>query len=287
MLSMISKRRFSILAVAVLATGPLAIPVQAELGAWPSIIPLPAELVAAAARTGSDEGNLVTNGSFECRTTGQPPSHIETLAPGRTDLVGWEIIDASPLPAPGESGKLDAADRAPGWTIDWIGPTRWKAADGKHCLDLDGGIRQKIKTEPGKTYELRFDFAANPELGPSTAQLRVLIDDDRHEFSCESAGHDTGNLGWSTRSITFQAARQETTLTFDNSQPNSQSIGVALDHVVVATGKQPKDRYRVTDTSQGPILLDTATGQSWRLAMQDGQSVWLPIPRQEENDLPK
>jgi hypothetical protein len=261
------------LVVAVLGTACFAMSAQAESGAWPAGSQSPRD---------PDEGNLVTNGSFECRLEGQPPSHIETLAPGKTDLAGWEIIDPRPLPAAGEAGKIDTPDQATGWTIDWIGPTRWKAAHGNHCLDLDGGIRQTIRTEPGKTYELRFDFAANPELGPNMAHLRVLIDDDRHDFSFDSAGHDPVNLGWNTKSIAFKAAREQTTLTFYNSQPNSQSAGVALDHVVVADPMWTPQRYRVTETSQGPILLDTATGQSWRLATQNGQSVWLPIPREEK-----
>lgn len=279
MLSMIGARRLSFLATTVLATGPFLPPAQAELGAWPAVVILPGNA------TRCDHVNLVANGSFERRSAGQPPSHIETISPGKSDLAGWEIIDPSPLPASG--GKYvkelaNVSDRAPAWTIDWLGPTRWKAAHGNHCLDLDGGIRQTINTEPGKTYELKFAFAANPELGPNTVHLRVLIDDDRHDFSCDSAGRDTSNLGWTTKSIAFKAARQETTLTLFNSQPSAQSIGVAIDHVVVTAPRHAPGRYRVTDTSQGPILLDTATRQSWRLTTQEGKSVWLRIPQEKD-----
>jgi choice-of-anchor C domain-containing protein len=237
-------------------------------------------LAAKAAKAGENENNLVTNGSFECRSAGQPPRHIETLAPGATDLAGWEIVDPRPLPTL-EVGKIDGGDRAAPWTIDWIGPTRWQAAHGDCCLDLDGGIRQTIKTEPGKTYELSFDFAANPELGPRTVDLRVLVDDERHDFAFDSTDHDPGSLGWKTQSIEFKAMRQETTLTFYNSRPTSQSAGVALDHVVVTDPRREPQRYRVTETTQGPVLLDTATGQTWRLAISEGQSVWLPIRRED------
>jgi len=286
MLSMIRKRQVFLLAVAVLAMGPFVPVAEAEWGVWPDVTIVSSEPPCAAdgSPDSGDFGNLVINGSFECRSTGQPPSHIDTFAPGKTDLAGWEIIDPSPLAAPSaESEKLELGDHAAPWTIDWIGPTRWKAAHGKHCLDLDGGIRQTIKTEPGKKYELQFDFAANPELGVNTAHLRVLIDDDRHDFEFDSTGHDKDNLGWTTNSISFQASRPETTLTFFNSNPSAQSAGVALDHVMVASGERPKDRYRVTETSGGPILLDKETGQTWRLTTQNGQSVWLPIPREEES----
>jgi hypothetical protein len=275
MLSM-SGRRVSFLAAAMLATVPFVARAMAWCGG-------PAVTIVADAAAACDGDNLVTNGSFECRTAGQPPSHIETLALGMTDLAGWEIIDPSPLPPPSdEAAKRELGDRGPAWTIDWIGPTRWKAAHGSYCLDLDGGIRQAIKTEPGKTYDLRFDIAANPELGVNTAHLRVLIDDDRHDFEFSSAGHDQGNLGWSTKTVQFKATRPETTLTFFNSQPSAQSAGVALDDVVVASGERPKDRFRVTETGGGPILLDTKTGQQWQLTTQDGKDVWLPIPREEK-----
>ncbi|HUE73055.1 MAG TPA: DUF642 domain-containing protein [Pirellulaceae bacterium] len=282
-LSMIGQRTLFILALTVLAPVRFAPLALAESGVHPSAH-LPAIGVVAADTPLCDDGNLVINGSFECRGGGEPPVHIETLAPGNTDLAGWEIIDPRPLPPPeNELGKLEIGDRAAGWTIDWIGPTRWQAAHGKHCLDLDGGIRQTLKTEPGKTYGLRFEFAANPELGPNTVHLRVLIDDERHDFSIDSTGHDANSLGWTTKAIQFKAARKETTLTFFNVMPTAQSTGVALDHVVIADEQHKPGRCGVTETGQGPILLDTATGQSWRLTMQEGQSVWLPIPRAAES----
>ena len=233
-------------------------------------------------------GNLVVNGSFERREAGQPPNHIETLKPGSKDLLGWEIID--PLGKPGSDalfGEAMADRRTDGWTIDWIGPTRWRGSHGRHCLDLDGGVRQMLATEPGREYELRFDAAANLEQGPNVAHLRVLIDDANHEFKFESTDKSAGGPGWSTQRIKFTAERKETTLTFLNTSPTSQSAGVALDNVVALDGDQAAElnkarigRYRVQETSQGPILVDTQSGQSWRLTTKDGQQVWLPIARE-------
>ena len=69
--------------------------------------------------------NLVINGSFETRKSGKPNNPIDTLTPDREDLVGWRVA---------------------GRSIDWIGPTRWKASHGDHCLDIDapGGFEQTI-----------------------------------------------------------------------------------------------------------------------------------------------
>jgi len=76
-------------------------------------------------------GNLAVNGSFEIREPGEPNKHIDTLTPDREDLVGWQV-----------TGK----------SVDWIGPTRWKASHGEHCLDIDapGGIKQTLNTTPGR-----------------------------------------------------------------------------------------------------------------------------------------
>ena len=177
---------------------------------------------------------VLLNGSFEQRKYGLPPRHIETLKPGRDDIVGWEIIDmplelVSPKHAPcGQPGPDIVPQRK---TVDWIGPTRWRASDGDHCLDLDGGIRQTVRTMIGESYEVRFDLAGNPELGPSTQRLCVVVDDRRHDFTFDTTGKTTDKLGWSTRHVVFTANRNQTKLAFINPTPNVRSAGVALDNV--------------------------------------------------------
>lgn len=41
-------------------------------------------------------------------------------------------------------------------------------------------------------------------------------------------------------------------------------------------------RYQIQTTDAGVVLLDTRTGDSWALSKRDGTSVWLPIPRGNE-----
>ena len=158
--------------------------------------------------------NLVKNGSFEERQTGEPNRHIDTLTPDRKDLVGWQIT---------------------GTSIDWIGPTRWTASDGKQCLDIDapGGILQTIKTQPGTVYLLTFDLAGNAELDPAIKGLRVSIHGTAYDFSFDTTGHSRHSLGWSPRQIVFVATADKTRLAFSNLSEKVDSAGVALDNVVL------------------------------------------------------
>jgi choice-of-anchor C domain-containing protein len=166
--------------------------------------------------------NLVVNGSFERRKSGRPNSGIETLAPTSDLLLGWEVIDHDAFRDDGRP-----------WTIDWIGPKRWRASQGEHCLDLDGGVRQILPTIAGHRYVLSFDLAGNPELGPFVQQLRVMLDECQHEFEFDSIGKTKEDLGWVTKQVLFTARRNRTLLTFINAKPTAQSAGVALDRVVV------------------------------------------------------
>jgi hypothetical protein len=197
-----------------------------------------------------ESDNLMVNGSFEKRLGGEPPRDIDTLRPGSQDLLGWEIVDV--LPKPNQPRVVERGDRPPDVlanpkTVDWIGPSRWKASHGDHCLDLDGGVRQTMPTKPGECYLVAFDLAGNPEVGPFAQLLRLDIGGCQREFAFDPAGKTTGNLGWTTQHVVFAAGGDRTTLTFLNARPNVHSAGVALDHVVVrplgAAGRRIRELY--------------------------------------------
>lgn len=200
--------------------------------------------------------NLVINGSFELRAGGEPNKHIDTLTADREDLAGWRII---------------------GRSVDWIGPTRWKASHGEHCLDIDapGGIEQTIKTTPGQQYQLQFDLAGNVETEPVQKLLCVSISGESRDYSFDTTGHTREQLGWVQKEIMFTAPSDTTTLSFSNAQSEPTASGVALDNVVVTEMKP--DRYTVRATDRGMILVDGASGQTWRLMPYDGRSAWLPV----------
>ena len=141
--------------------------------------------------------NLIINGSFEIRESGEPNKNIDRLTPDRKDLVGWQV-----------TGK----------SVDWKGPTRWKASHGEHCLDINapGGIKQTLNTTPGRDYQLQFDLAGNVETEPWKKLLRVSINGDHHDFPFDAAGHTRDKLGWVRRQIIFTAQGDKTTLSFSN-----------------------------------------------------------------------
>lgn len=160
------------------------------------------------------EKNLVYNGSFEVREPGELHRNIDTVTPDREDLVAWAV-----------TGK----------SVDWIGPERWKASHGKYCLDIDapGGVLTQIRTTPGKTYRLTFDMAGNVEIPPSKKNLTVSIDDRKHQFTFDAAGHTRSRLGWVRREVIFTATKKSTTLAFTNASKKPTASGIALDNVVV------------------------------------------------------
>jgi choice-of-anchor C domain-containing protein len=169
------------------------------------------------------DDNLVVNGSFEFRRVSQPNGNIEVLATGSDVLTGWHIVTA------------DDSRAVQTHTVDWIGPERWTASHGKCCLDLDGGVRQTVRTKAGQRYILSFDFAGNPEAGGMVQRLTVMIDGQSHHFEFDSTGKTNTDLGWTSKQVAFTAQRDRTTLTFLNARPNAQSAGVALDNVVIRT----------------------------------------------------
>jgi WD40 repeat protein len=173
--------------------------------------------------------NLITNGSFEVRATGQPPRNIETLQPESEAIAGWRTFD--PQPRRDNSQREQDSEHRP-LIVDWIGPERWKASHGDYCLDIDGGIRQSISTEIGRTYALKFDFAGNPEAGETIEQtLQVETFGDKHEFHFDATGGATSDLKWATQMVVFTAKENSTNVRFVNVRPNVHSAGVALDHV--------------------------------------------------------
>lgn len=92
--------------------------------------------------------------------------------------------------------------------------------------------------------------------------------------------------GWVRKQIVFIAASDKTTVAFANPSKEQTHAGVALDNVIVTA--HTSGRYAVTVTEDDAILLDTATGQAWRLQPFRGTSAWLPVERPEgtpeEND---
>jgi choice-of-anchor C domain-containing protein len=161
--------------------------------------------------------DIVVNGSFEF---GVNPPNIDgrSLSAGSTDLAGWSIVKEQ---------------------IDWLGPTRWIASDGSRCLDMNGtpgvgAIQQVLPTVAGQDYVLKFDLAAEPDLGPRTSWIRVQVGSLTHDFSAVTTSSNTpSNMGWTTQTLTFRATASTTALTFTSLDTTFTDTGPNLDNVRV------------------------------------------------------
>jgi choice-of-anchor C domain-containing protein len=168
--------------------------------------------------------NLVTNGSFETATV-DPGSGLISLVSGSTAIAHWTVGGAG---------------------IDYIGGF-WQPAEGKRSLDLSaldpGSIQQGFGTIPGWQYLVTFALAGNSGGGPTVKSLRVSAGGQSKDFSFDTTGRSTTNMGWTVKSWTFTATSAWTVLQFQALTPGA--YGPALDNV------------RVTKASplQGPNLL--------------------------------
>lgn len=192
-------------------------------------------------------GNLVVNGSFEICPPDPDAENYITLYPGSTDLFGWEVILGS---------------------IDLKGPLHLAAADGIHCVDLNGllscgGIQQAICTIPGRWYDVSFSMAANIWSGPWIRTMRVFAGDAFADFMVYAEGsfiYPYMAPKWTTYTWSFQATSTATVLQFvSTSEPTS--YGPALDNVVVTPRPAPEPIDATVDID--PDTLNLGSKGKW------------------------
>ena len=157
-------------------------------------------------------GQSVINGSFE---VGIDPGNSTTLnAPDTTTISGWTI----------QSGS-----------IDYVG-TRWMAGEGSRSLDMTGisagTILQSISGfTPGQDYRLSFLMAANTEGGATIKSLQASIGLVAQTFSFDGAGFSGADMGWSQRTLDFNATSNTLVLSF--ASLHDGLYGPALDRVAI------------------------------------------------------
>jgi choice-of-anchor C domain-containing protein len=161
--------------------------------------------------------NLIQNGSFE---NGTDPGVFQTLSGGSTVITGWTV--------------------SPGSQIDYIG-TLWQASNGSRSLDLSGGnagrIQQTFNTTVGGTYRVTFDLAGNPNASPIIKDMRVSAGGSSADFSFDTTGKSSSNMGWVSKSWDFTANSTTTTLEFITL--TNSVAGPALDNVSVIALSPP------------------------------------------------
>lgn len=153
-----------------------------------------------------------TNGGFELGT--DPGSTFITLNSGSTAITGWTV---------GAGG------------VDYIGGY-WQPAEGSRSLDLSaasaGATSQTFDTTSGTAYQVTFAMAGNSAGGNAIKTVNVAAASSSANFTFDTTGRSTTNMGWSDRVFTFTASATSTTLTFTSQEANA--YGPALDNVRVA-----------------------------------------------------
>lgn len=196
--------------------------------------------------------SLIRNGSFE---EGPGTRVFLNLVGGSTALPGWVVV---------------------GEGIDLVGTGYWKSADGTYAVDLDGsarsritppymhgGIAQTFATTPGKRYQVTFDLAGNPNNRPARKPMRVSAAGQSVELVFDATGKTGRDMGWETRTWTFEARGDSTTLEFTSLTKSPETgYGAAIDRVVVtlldSNALRVAESEREIQVSMGAeILFDT------------------------------
>jgi choice-of-anchor C domain-containing protein len=177
----------------------------------------------ATALLAQSSGSLIRNGSFE---EGPGTRVFVNLVGGSTALPGWVVT---------------------GEGVDLVGAGYWSSADGTYAIDLDGsarsrttppfahgGIAQTFATTPGRRYQLTFELAGNPNRPPARKPMRIAAAGQSVEFVFDATGKTGRNMGWVTKTWTFTATGDSTTLEFTSLTQSPQTgYGAAIDRVAV------------------------------------------------------
>lgn len=161
----------------------------------------------------------LVNGSFEQSVPASVNQKV-TLGAGSKALPGWMV----------DSGDIDLIS------------TYWTASDGRRSIDLNGTRRGTISTTVqntivGRTYDVRFDMAANPKGKPNAKVIRVSAGLESATFSRDSAGGSRSAMQWATTLFTFTSTAVNQILTFR--ALNGTESGAAIDNVRVSLQPVP------------------------------------------------
>jgi choice-of-anchor C domain-containing protein len=163
------------------------------------------------------KADIVNNGTF----SPIPSGTFTTLPSGSTAISGWTVT---------------------GNSVDWIG-SYWQAPpSGDASIDLDGsgagGVKQTINgLTNGASYTLSFEFSGNPTPhSPDTPvkTLNVSVGSvSNQQFTFDTTGHSTTDMGWELESFIFQGTGLPTTLLFASQDAAGSATGPAIADVSI------------------------------------------------------
>jgi len=182
----------------------------------------------------TSQASLIVNGSFDtfiiAGTDEDFGGFIRYFSPpANTDLTGWTI-----------SGT--ASDGAPN-NVDLVHTffyPSFTGSSGSQSLDMEGAvgasglISQSFATTPGDLYNLSFEYANNPQPGPtSSGSMNVLVTGSMTllDQNVTHTGSTFSNMNYQLFSQNFTADSATTILQFE--ALTHSGFGIALDAVSV------------------------------------------------------
>ncbi|MFO0851882.1 MAG: choice-of-anchor C family protein [Gemmataceae bacterium] len=168
-------------------------------------------------------GQSVVNGSFELGSPSDGGQGFTQLSSGSTAITGWSVGGAG---------------------VDWIG-IYWQPSAGNRSVDLSalsaGSISQSgISTVIGQPYRISFDMAGNPTPGFGSPIKNMSVQatgGSVQNYTFDTTGRTTTNMGWTTMVYDFVASSTNTTLTF--SSLDLTPTGPAIDNVTIIPVPEP------------------------------------------------
>jgi choice-of-anchor C domain-containing protein len=155
------------------------------------------------------------NGGFETRPTGSGLMLASEFPP--RVMVGWSLVSGS---------------------IDWTADSLLQTAAGTYAIDLEGRqqngagrMEQSFATIPGQTYRVDFFMAGNPGAAPVVKEMRVEAGNMARDYSFDTTGKTTVDMGWEAREFTFAATGNTSTLAFESLL--NTGFGPMIDEVTV------------------------------------------------------
>lgn len=156
--------------------------------------------------------NLVSNGSFEKGTT---PGSWLTIKTDSSDLDDWTVSKG---------------------TVDIVG-SLWPASDGDRSIDLDGtsfgAILQDVRTVPGTTYVVTFDFSGNAYGPPTIKTMRLSAGDASTQYAFDVSKRPYRSMGWQMHAWRFVAKEKSTAIEFESLDTENGYYGPVIDDVRV------------------------------------------------------
>ncbi len=159
--------------------------------------------------------NLIANGGFE-----RPPvgGGYQLFAVGQS-FPGWQVVGtpgANVAPISGSFSQNGFAFKARAGR-QWIDLTGTSDVIGKS----GGGVKQTVKTLPGKRYRLRFSVGNVVDRGVFGVASAVVVSVNGHRllFARNTEGNGVTTQVWKDYAVTFTATAATSAIQFTNADP--------------------------------------------------------------------